>query len=149
MKRRDVEDNVTFQSVQVSTLGPGDILGELAILSNRTHVPSPVTVVADTGLLCQVITANEIREFVANGYFSGAVKQRLIDYMCIKVPSEPNVKLNVDIVSKWTQKKSRIVHNNIKVSSKNGTPSKSRVLRLGQANDVSDTTELKRLGLSI
>ena len=31
-KMRDEQDNSTFQNVQVSTLGPGDILGELAVL---------------------------------------------------------------------------------------------------------------------
>ena len=77
-------------------------------------MPSPVTIVADTGLLCIVITANEIREYVENGYFSGAVKQRLIDYMCIKIPSEPNVKLNVDIVHKWNTRKSKIIRKNLK-----------------------------------
>jgi CRP-like cAMP-binding protein len=142
-KRRDNESRYVYKNVQVSSLGPGDVFGELAVLSNRTHVPSPVTIKSDTGLVVYIFTANDIREFVNGGYFRGTTGERLRNYMCIKVPSEHTVKHVVDQVTKWNKKKCKLVTNS--VLRKNTSQKKSRIMKLSALSEVNEIQELKTL----
>lgn len=142
-KRRDNESRYVYKNVQVSSLGPGDVFGELAVLSNRTHVPSPVTIKSDTGLVVYTFTANDIREFVNGGYFRGTTGERLRNYMCIKVPSEHTVKHVVDQVTKWNKKKCKLVMNS--VQRKNPSQEKSRIMKLSALSEINEIQELKTL----
>ena len=143
-KQREKEKQCTYQDVVVSTLGPGDVFGELAILSNGTLVPSPVTVHADTGVELLIITANELRQYVRGGYFQRETGRLLRNYMCLKVPSADTVKNNVDNVTKWTSKKKEIVLNEVRLSAKNSQSTGSRIMRLNYT-DANEIEELKKL----
>ena len=143
-KQREKEKQCTYQDVVISTLGPGDVFGELAILSNGTLVPSPVTVHADTGVELLIITANELRQYVRGGYFQRETGRLLRNYMCLKVPSADTVKNNVDTVTKWTSKKKEIVLNEVRLSAKNSQSTGSRIMRLNYT-DANEIEELKKL----
>eukprot|EP00943_MAST-04B_sp_MAST-4B-sp1_P001362 g1362.t1 len=144
-KQREKERKCTYQDVVISTLGPGDVFGELAILSNSTLLPSPVTVIADTGVELLIISANELREYVRGGYFQRETGRLLRNYMCLKVPSAETVKNNVDNITKWKQTKKAIVLNQVQLSSKNSQSKGSRIMRLNSSAIINESEELKKL----
>ena len=122
----------------------GDAFGELAILSNSTLVPSPVSVYADTGVEIWIITANELREFVRGGYFQRQTGQFLRNYMCLKVPSADTVKNSVDNFKSWSHQKKEIVLNQVQLSAKNGKQKASRIMRLNSSITSNEVEELKQ-----
>ena len=143
-QQREKDRNCTYENVTVSSLGPGDAFGELAILSNSTLVPSPVSVYADTGVEIWIITANELREFVRGGYFQRQTGQLLRNYMCLKVPSADTVKNSVDNFKSWSHQKKEIVLNQVQLSAKNGKQKASRIMRLNSSITSNEVEELKQ-----
>lgn len=107
--RVDGKEQSEMQLIQIGTLCPGDLCGELTILNSAEQIGSPVEVRADTAVEALVFTVSELKPFIDHGMFSGKVRQALINSIGTNVPCYKKVRWSFMQQHAWNQQKSRIV----------------------------------------